>query len=423
MACRNVGAPAIAGDGTLLNGQRTGLVEIAARRDAHPIGDVIAAPRIEIEAIERQNQLILQEALTKEAEAVLLHVRAERAIVAIGTCARGEVVETAEHRAVGVEPHGAVGRKVRIERRIAAREHIVHDSLARAIDARNIAWAIRESVRAGRVRIAVEIVEPGTIDTQRGLTIIGFHADGDIAAAISEVGAHEAADRIFLAVAALAQAHAAIELQALEVLLQDEVDDAADSIRTIGGRSTARDDLDGGGRDGVDVDDHVRIAGRGATTVDQHEVAVRTQTTQRDACGARRVGRRRLDIATQCRRLCRRELRQLVEVGFDGSRGRCLEQISACGHDRAVCGIVTTRDARAGDDDRFGLRSGAFGTALRLRRGCHEQRCAGYGTGQQENAQLRGITSIHQVSPPFSLSVPPRQTLDQSGDFHAISVC
>ncbi len=128
------------------------------------------------------------------------------------------------------------------------------------------------------------------------------HGDADVAAALVEVRAHDAGDLVFEAVAGMRDRRLTVELEALEVLLQDEVGHAGDGVRAIGRRGTARDDLDaldGGRRDGVDVDDARGVARRGATAIEQHEVAVGTEAAQRHGGRAGGVGCRRLDVATR----------------------------------------------------------------------------------------------------------------------------
>ena len=59
------------------------------------------------------------------------------------------------------------------------------------------------------------------------------NSDGSIAAAVVEVGTHDAGDLVLEAVAVLADAHLGIELEALEVLLQDEVGHARDRVGAV----------------------------------------------------------------------------------------------------------------------------------------------------------------------------------------------
>src|SRR5207344_2436492 len=96
----------------------------------------------------------------------------------------------------------------------------------------------------------------------------------DVAAAVREVGPHDARELVLEPVTFLGDADAAVELDALEVLLEDEVGDAGDRVGTVSRRGTARDDLDAldrGGRDRGDVG-HARSVRRGRTAaVDEDE--------------------------------------------------------------------------------------------------------------------------------------------------------
>src|SRR5690606_5642572 len=95
----------------------------------------------------------------------------------------------------------------------------------------------------------------------------------------------DARQLVLEAVAFLGDADLAVELEALEVLLEDEVGHAGDRVSAVGRRGAARDDLDAldrGRRDRGDVD-HARGVRRGrATSVYEHQVAVRADAAQRD---------------------------------------------------------------------------------------------------------------------------------------------
>src|SRR5690606_27637668 len=103
-----------------------------------------------------------------------------------------------------------------------------------------------------------------------------------------------------------------------------------------------------GRRNGVDVNRHAGVARRGAATVDEHDVTVRADATERDGGRARRVGRSRLDVAALRRVLFRDELRQLVEVDLDRRGAGVLKQIFAHRHDRAVRLVILALNARTG---------------------------------------------------------------------------
>ena len=82
-----------------------------------------------------------------------------------------------------------------------------------------------------------------------------------------------------------------VDRRAFEIVLQDEVDDAADRVRAVHGRRAARDRLDAldrGRRNRVHVDDHRALTGMPAA-VDQHQVAVRAEAAQVDSADADRA--------------------------------------------------------------------------------------------------------------------------------------
>ena len=82
----------------------------------------------------------------------------------------------------------------------------------------------------------------------------------------------------------------AVDLDALKVLFQDEIDDARDRIGAVGGRCAARhhvDPLDQRRRNLVDVGRYVLIRGTGVTgaeapAIDQHQGALGTQAAKID---------------------------------------------------------------------------------------------------------------------------------------------
>src|SRR5690606_15257184 len=143
----------------------------------------------------------------------------------------------------------ALGRCVRTERDGPVRE-----------DARG-----RGSLRRERARVLVHhlAVEVGG-------------AEYRVTATVGEVAAEGEIERDLVTVAFLGQPVLAVEIEAFEVVLHDEVDDAGNGVRAVGRRSAAGDDLDAldqRGGNGVGVDDGTAagLAHR-TTSVDQHQV-------------------------------------------------------------------------------------------------------------------------------------------------------
>src|SRR5690606_18921004 len=124
------------------------------------------------------------------------------------------------------------------------------------------------------------------------------HRQADIAAAVGEIGADDTGNLIFETVAFVANAELSVELDALEVLLQDEVGNAGDGVGTVSGRGTARNDFNALKRsrgDSRHVHRAVGVARRAATSVDQHQGTVSTNAAQRNCRSARRAGGAGLD--------------------------------------------------------------------------------------------------------------------------------
>src|SRR4029079_11282503 len=138
----------------------------------------------------------------------------------------------------------------------------------------------REATLAGEGRLALRVTGE----------------ERDVATTIVEVAAEGQDGVIALANAMVGDGDAAISLDTREVLLQDEVDDARDGVRTVNGRGTAGhhvDAVDQRGRDRVGVDDRVDVIGDVATAVDEHEGALRAEAAEVDGGdAAARVVRR-----------------------------------------------------------------------------------------------------------------------------------
>src|SRR5690606_36426319 len=83
-----------------------------------------------------------------------------------------------------------------------------------------------------------------------------------------------------------------VDLDAFEVVLQDEVDHAGDGVSAVHGRGAAGDGvdaLDQGQRDGVGVDHAFEVERHHAAAVDQHQRTVGAQAAQVDGRAAART--------------------------------------------------------------------------------------------------------------------------------------
>ena len=88
---------------------------------------------------------------------------------------------------------------------------------------------------------------------------------------------------MLLAVVAVGDAGLRVNVEAFEVVLQNEVHDAGDGVGAVDGRRAARDDLDALDhrfREQVDVDSAEPIRRHHPAAVEQHERALRAQAAQ-----------------------------------------------------------------------------------------------------------------------------------------------
>ena len=157
-----------------------------------------------------------------------------------------------------------------------------------------------------------------------------------------------------------------INLNAFEVFLHDEVDDARNGVRTVHGRCAAGqnvnavDELAG---DEVEVSCRVvRRAVRHALAVDQDQRAGRAEVTQRDRRGTRgAVGNRRV--------LRSESLRQLDDEVFNARDALKLDVFRRHRRDRAGGRQVGLEDARTGNGDAL-----LAGFGISCRRFCRGDR-------------------------------------------------
>ncbi len=187
-----------------------------------------------------------------------------------------------------------------------------------------------------------------------------------------------------------------VEVDALEVLLENEVDDTRDRVRAVHRRRAARDHLDAldrRRRNRVQVDRHRGVDRHRAIAVEQHEVAIGSEPAKAQRGRAGRGRRARVDeLAVGHLRVARgrgNELRQLIQRVLDRDRALLLERRRVDRLDRAVGLVVAPHDARARDDDLFRLLlRGGFLRARRLNDDDRRQG-EGDGNGAGELAQLQ----------------------------------
>ena len=265
------------------------------------------------------------------------------------------------------------------------------------------------------------VLHPACVGGEVAAAIFGAHADeqrgftaeavGDVAVGQGElcrIGRGAAGDHITEldgagaaeVVLVLIEVVLTRDLDALEVLLRDEVHDACDGIRTVDGGSATGQDfhaLDELRGDLVEVGCRLTDAAVGhATTVDEHEGARGAETAEVDRRGARG--------AVGDRRVLRGEgLRQLVDEVLDAGDALRFDVSGGDLGDRAARLEVGLLDARTRDDDR--LKCGGIGGILRVGergddrgRDRSEHQCTTHG-------ECDGVGGTHEYPPKDGLPV------------------
>ena len=292
------------------------MAEEALCEHADPVIDLVITAREEVVTRKRQDQV--------ETGVVLCdcpRIRAQigESVISLCEIAVAKTIEVGRERiTIGLRVNGLT--KLRASSSGAEDRGEIGQVGKAKVDTRTV----DEELRATDRSIGPQILVPFTVTLEVGFTGVDRHREADVAAAIVKIGTDNTGKLVFEAVTFLGEAHLTVEFEAIEVLLQDEVGNTGDSVGTVGCRSTTRDNfnaLDSGRRDRRDVGNARCVRWCRATTVEQDEVTVGTDTAKRHGCSTRRVGRRRLDVATERRRLRRNELRKAVEVLLKRCRG------------------------------------------------------------------------------------------------------
>ena len=260
------------------------------------------------------------------------------------------------------QPENSAGSRVDVERagaRGAGGHDLVHRRLSRqVIRGRCVTGVIDEDVIGTRARIVEAGPEELPVVHQRDFPSGIAGTEHRVAAACCVADTDQRVDATFLAVTDVREAGLVVDVDALEVATQPEVDDAGHRVRTVGRRRAAADDLDAGHgrrRERVDVDRHRRIDGLGAAAVEQHQAAARAEAAHVQRRGAGGVLRRRLNVGGRELRGAGAELRILVQDGLEPDGAVLLESLGVDGEDRARRIQVAANDARARDDDFLDL--------------------------------------------------------------------
>ena len=330
------------------------LGEHAAGIDLQRVRDVILRRTIDVEAFERR---------LEDVERVEVERRIKRAGKA------GAVVDL--QVAVGGNRVGARQAGCRIDR--AGAREARRNGRARARRATGEAGQASDREIAGALidRIGLLIA-----DRQDSVTaaFVEIATDGQIGT-----------DR--LAIALFGEAGRQLQVNAREILLGDEVDDARDGIGTISGHGGAGqrvDALDKGQRNVVQIDAATNARRGNAVAIEQDDVAARTDTAKIDERGA-------AVAVVDSRTDARDDARDVAQHFFGDVRRTQLNGFSGGDVDRSGRNQVRVLDQRTGDDDRaffFGSGSGSSGASGGL--GKAGNRRSQQGQDEGRSAALQG---------------------------------
>ena len=318
--------------------------------------------------------------------------------VLVGHAARAQL--RPPQLAVGVEGVQAVGP---VGRGAVADDDV---GVARIVE---VAVAFGDHITIGRTGALVQRMAVGrpraVLPAHLAVLLVPEPVQGEVAAVVGEVLAEQHVGRVAAHVAAGGVAEAHVRLQALEILLQDEVGHAVDRVGAVQGRGATGDHfhpLDHAGRQHAQV--HARGAGNGghlAAAVDQGQGALHAHPAQVQRVDARIAN---LVLVAGLVGLADGEGRQLVEQVHDlGLAGGGDPLGTDRGHRRRTIEADLAADARTGDHHRVQfLGVGSFGFTLAggrllLRRGgggllCKCRRYAGLG-GEQRDGDGQGQCS------------------------------
>ena len=259
-----------------------------------------------------------------------------------------------------------------------------------------------------RIALAVARIEAG--DERQFLLCAG----GDVAGRRREVGAvrrvegsQRGLDALGVPVAVVVDTAIGDEFDALEMIVELEVDDARDRVRAVNRRCAAGqhfDAVDQGVGDHVDVGGAATawVAGAQTQAIDEHQRALGIQAAQVH-------GRRAARTVDDGRTLRRKHLRQLVEQVLDPGDARLLNlQGRYEGHGADRC-FIRYGDTRAGDDD-FLQNAGIVGRGRRRRLLCvHATDGRGQGAtgqGRVHRHPQQGISEVvvhHMTDSPVAI--------------------
>ena len=336
---------------------------VVGRRSVAERGDVVAVEQVGVEfrvlAEPLRRAQVRLRALVAVVDRVVAGSRRAAVLAAIGSRL---------HSDRAAEQAGDVGAVRRILEVIGVRAVAVRAEVA-----------VHEVValRDRRTRAAAEIVgcRPALVaPDRRGLVVL--HAREDVQS--TEVEAVGECHGLVGAAAVLREADASVEVGAVELLLQDDVDDAGDRVRAVQRRLAARQDVDpldqrhryaADAREGVGAVVERRVVRHGQP-VDQVLHVAGREAEHRQGLRALREASREL----RALRGTGRECALLQRIG-DRRETTHLQVFGRDGRERRGGLFLWHRDQRAGDDDLLERLDGrGLGALLRLQRARQDER-------------------------------------------------
>jgi len=281
------------------------------------------------------------------------------------------------------------GRAARCGDDVGAAQEVVAGRRERAL--RIVGRAARGQAVPGRVMRA-------QVGLAVAVRLVGFGGQVGVEAILVDVAVTP--DRRHVAVARVLEVRRftvlALDLEALVVAAQDDVNHAGDGVRTVDCRGAVfqhLDALDGVGGDGIQVGEVLlgavgQAVGRNAAAVDQDQGSNLAQAAHADArsagCEAAGAGAGRADVGADRRHGGQDAQRRGLAGFLDVIAGQDLDRVRRLG--------LRTLDAGAGDLDALDLR---------IRRACF-LRCSqsgnGQGDGQSDGTLLQNVFMLHNNS-------------------------
>ena len=186
---------------------------------------------------------------------------------------------------------------------------------------------------------------------------------------------------------------------AVEILVEHQVDDTGDGVRAPGGRGAAGHDVDAlhqDGRHGAEVDDAVDVRGDDALAVEQDKRAVAAELTKVDGVEAGDAADDVVVVGAVVGRRGRADRGQFANAVADADLGIALKLRFADHRNRRRLAIAGGRDTRTGDHDVTRAYDRTIGRIVHLR-ACRAGNASGQGQSECGNSN-KAIMTGHKTS-------------------------